>query len=128
MYSAKTVQNGNAWPAESAASRKIAYLINQYPKVSHSFIRREILALEEHGWSIFRVALRGWDADLVDPADIAERANTTFVLRQGALSLAMALVRQAVCAPKRFLDGAMASDTNDASLGSPARLASVLSC
>ena len=23
---------------------KIAYLINQYPKISHSFIRREILA------------------------------------------------------------------------------------
>jgi len=24
----------------------IAYLVNQYPKVSHSFIRREIAALE----------------------------------------------------------------------------------
>ena len=27
----------------------IAYFINQYPKVSHSFIRREILALERQG-------------------------------------------------------------------------------
>ena len=30
----------------------IAYLINQYPKVSHSFIRREILALERQGFEI----------------------------------------------------------------------------
>jgi hypothetical protein len=29
---------------------RIAYFINQYPKVSHSFIRREILALERQGW------------------------------------------------------------------------------
>jgi hypothetical protein len=28
---------------------KIAYLINQYPRVSHSFIRREILVLERQG-------------------------------------------------------------------------------
>ena len=27
----------------------IAYLINQYPKVSHTFIRREIAALEREG-------------------------------------------------------------------------------
>ena len=27
-------------------SLRVAYLTNQYPKVSHSFIRREILALE----------------------------------------------------------------------------------
>lgn len=30
-------------------SMRIAYFINQYPKVSHSFIRREILALERQG-------------------------------------------------------------------------------
>ena len=29
---------------------RIAYLVNQYPKVSHSFIRREILALERQGF------------------------------------------------------------------------------
>ena len=31
---------------------QITYLINQYPKVSHSFIRREILALEKQGFEI----------------------------------------------------------------------------
>ena len=37
----------------------VAYLINQYPKVSHSFIRREILALERQGVAVLRVAARG---------------------------------------------------------------------
>ena len=40
----------------------IAYLINQYPKVSHSFIRREILALERQGIEVQRWASRGWDS------------------------------------------------------------------
>ena len=54
---------------------RIAYLINQYPKVSHSFIRREILALERQGFEITRISIRGWDEDLVDDADVAERSK-----------------------------------------------------
>lgn len=46
---------------------KLAYLIGEYPKISHSFIRREILALERLGWSILRLSINGWDAELVDP-------------------------------------------------------------
>ena len=38
---------------------RIAYLINQYPKTSHTFIRREILALERQGFTILRIALQG---------------------------------------------------------------------
>ena len=33
----------------SDGAMRIAYLVNQYPKVSHIFIRREILALERRG-------------------------------------------------------------------------------
>ncbi len=95
--------NARARQTPSAANRTVAYLINQYPKVSHSFIRREIVALEKQGLSVFRLALRGWDAELVDPADIAEQAKTTFVLGRGLLPLAMAVVRQAVRAPRRLL-------------------------
>src|SRR5205085_8481529 len=36
----------------------VAYLINRYPAVSHSFIRREILALERQGIEVQRIALR----------------------------------------------------------------------
>jgi colanic acid/amylovoran biosynthesis glycosyltransferase len=68
----------------------IAYLVNQYPKVSHSFIRREILALERSGQKVRRFAMRGWDAQLVDQADIAERDVTTYLLRGGGWPLVRA--------------------------------------
>ena len=87
----------------AGAGRKLAYLVSQYPKVSHSFIRREIQALERRGWHISRLSIRGWNEQLVDPADYAEREKTAFVLKDGALALAMAVLRQFVRAPSRFL-------------------------
>ena len=48
---------------------KIAYLVNCYPKASHSFIRREIRALEELGIEVVRVSVRPPARDLVDPRD-----------------------------------------------------------
>ena len=68
---------------------KITYFINQYPKVSHSFIRREILALEELGFEIQRIALRGWDEVLPDPIDQLEKGKTRFVLKRGVVGLIM---------------------------------------
>ncbi|MDO9525895.1 MAG: colanic acid biosynthesis glycosyltransferase WcaL, partial [Gemmobacter sp.] len=38
---------------------KIAYVINSYPRPSHSFIRREIAALERQGVTVLRFAMRG---------------------------------------------------------------------
>lgn len=66
---------------------RVAHLVNQYPKGSHTFIRREILSLERQGVEVLRFALRGWDAELVDPADIAERQRTRHVLQGGLLPL-----------------------------------------
>ncbi len=82
---------------------RVAYLINQYPKVSHSFVRREILALERQGVEVVRLALRGWDGDLVDDEDLGERQRTFYVLQGGMARLATALVRTMVVAPQRFL-------------------------
>jgi glycosyltransferase involved in cell wall biosynthesis len=82
---------------------KIAYLINQYPKVSHSFIRREILALERQGFEVLRIALRGWGDALVDPQDVRERAQTRYVLQGGVAGLALAVLRQFGATPIRFL-------------------------
>lgn len=73
---------------------RVAYLINQYPKVSHSFIRREILALERQGVEVHRIALRGWDADLVDAEDHQEQARTSYTLQNGVGALTGAVWRQ----------------------------------
>jgi colanic acid/amylovoran biosynthesis glycosyltransferase len=67
---------------------KLGYIINTYPRVSHSFIRREVLALERLGWDVHRFAMRSAKAELVDPADIAEDARTEHLLKTGAWPLA----------------------------------------
>lgn len=82
---------------------KIAYLVNQYPKISHSFIRREILALERQGVRVERIAMRGWADELTDAGDRAERELTRYVLRDGAAALVKATAAVALAAPGRFL-------------------------
>lgn len=72
---------------------RIAYLTNQYPMVSHTFIRREILELERQGAQVDRFALRGWDAEIVDPQDRIERGKTRYTLKDGALPLARNVLR-----------------------------------
>jgi glycosyltransferase involved in cell wall biosynthesis len=82
---------------------RCAYLINQYPKVSHTFIRREILALERQGLDVHRYALRGWADVVTDVADEAERLRTHYVLRQGPVGVAMAVLAVMLGSPRRFL-------------------------
>ena len=84
------------------APPRVAYLINHYPKVSHSFIRREILALERQGLTVMRIAVRGWDDLLVDPADQSERLRTRYVLQRGLAAPLGAAARQAWAEPARF--------------------------
>ena len=81
----------------------VAYLVNQYPMISHAFIRREIHALERHGFEILRLALRGWDEALVDEEDRMERVKTRYVLRQGLPALMLAVLRMLAASPVRFL-------------------------
>ncbi len=81
----------------------IAYLTTQYPAVSHSFIRREIAAVEQAGGQVTRYSIRSAQADLPDPRDEAERVRTRFILDQGAVSLGAALLRAAIASPRRFL-------------------------
>ncbi len=84
-------------------SLKIAYFVNQYPKVSHSFIRREILALERQGFEVQRIAIHGWADPLPDLEDQRERERTRYVLRSGALGLLLPTLRVLFASPVRFL-------------------------
>lgn len=83
-------------------SARITYLINQYPSVSHTFIRREIQALERLGFDVQRIALRGWDMPLVDVLDRRERELTRYVLRGGVAALFGAWCRAALRSPRRL--------------------------
>ena len=81
----------------------VCYLINQYPKISHTFIRREIQAVEQSGVDVFRVSVRGWDAEIVDDDDRLERERTTYILNQGLARLATVSLGMALGRPGRFL-------------------------
>jgi colanic acid/amylovoran biosynthesis glycosyltransferase len=82
---------------------RITYFINQYPKVSHSFIRREILALERLGLDVQRIALRGLKDNLVDADDLVERKKTKYVLDGGILQLLIATVKAFISKPLKFI-------------------------
>ena len=82
---------------------RIAYLINQYPKVSHSFIRREILALERQGVEVMRISIRDQDNQLRDPEDLSEQKKTHYVLQQGAFALIAAALRSFFTRPILFV-------------------------
>jgi glycosyltransferase involved in cell wall biosynthesis len=83
---------------------RIAYLINQYPQPSQSFIRRELAALERMGATVPRFSIRRWAGELVDPMDKAEQERTRVVLDVGALGLLTALVWTAISRPRAFRD------------------------
>ena len=81
---------------------KIAYILNTYPQPSHSFIRREVQALERHGVEIERIAMRPADVPLVDPGDVGEQGRTDYVLAKGDARLVTGLVRRMWRSPRRF--------------------------
>ncbi|MCG5058525.1 MAG: glycosyltransferase [Limnoraphis sp. WC205] len=81
---------------------KIAYLVNQYPKVSHSFIRREILAVEATGIEVLRFSVRSLEDELVDEADKQELAKTRFILNVGAIGLLFSVFWVKIRRPLRF--------------------------
>ena len=75
-------------PRATTGDADVAYLINLYPKVSHTFIRREIAGLERLGVRVLRIALRGWNDVVTDAEDVVERGRTRYVLQGGLAGLA----------------------------------------
>lgn len=82
---------------------KVAYLVNQYPKISHVFIRREILALEREGFQVARFAIRRSSEAIVDPEDVEEASKTHTLLDAGWSSLLQCTLRALARNPLRFL-------------------------
>ncbi|MCU0544985.1 MAG: glycosyltransferase [Oscillatoriaceae cyanobacterium Prado104] len=82
----------------------LAYLVNQYPKVSHSFVRREILAVETCGMKVARFSIRSCESELVDKGDKQEQELTKVILGAGLKGLVSGLLRVAATRPMRFLE------------------------
>ena len=84
---------------------KVAYLMNTYPLVSTTFIRREIHALEELGVQVERFAVRTWAEELVDPRDIEERRRTAYLLTGNSFGLIGSFVKELVVNPSGLFRG-----------------------
>ncbi|QBM28207.1 Alpha-D-kanosaminyltransferase [Hydrogenophaga pseudoflava] len=85
---------------------RVAYLISEYPKVSHSFIRREIAALERQGVEVLRFAIRGPSDGSPDSADVEELRRTRYVLGAGAMSTLAHVMAAVVRRPRAFMAAA----------------------
>lgn len=86
----------------NGAAVRVAYVVNRYPFVSHTFIRREIQALERLGMEVVRISVRGGGDELVGDDDRREAARTKYVLGSGWVRLLASLVATAVARPRRM--------------------------
>lgn len=84
---------------------KVLYLVNQYPKNSHTFVRREIVGVEELGIDVVRVSIRPPANDLVEAADREEAAKTHSLLANGSKGLLAPMMKVALRHPIAFLRG-----------------------
>lgn len=81
---------------------KLCYFASEYPAVSHTFIRQEIVELEANGENdvtVLRVSLRRNGLEVVDPADLSERARTRYILDESALTFVYALASALIHRP-----------------------------
>jgi len=69
---------------------------------SQTFIRREIAALEDLGFTVKRFAMRRFGSVLADEADRAEQRRVCYILDAGAWGLASALVLEPLTRPGRW--------------------------
>ena len=83
---------------------KLAYLTSQYPAASHTFIRREIAALRELGWTIdtFSVRPPGSDETRSD-ADRSEFDRTFYILEQPTVAFIGAHLATLMRRPGKYL-------------------------
>jgi glycosyltransferase involved in cell wall biosynthesis len=97
---------------------RVAYLVNQYPGISHTFIRREILALERRGFEIARFTIRASKAGVIAPEDKEEASRTRSIVGAPAATIAASAFRSLAAAPLRsvaaLLDGVAAGWRSEA--------------
>lgn len=83
---------------------RLAYLTSQYPAASHTFIRREVEALREMGWTTDTFSVRPPGADeTAGDADRFEAERTFYILKQSPLAFIGAHVSALVTQPVRYV-------------------------
>lgn len=78
---------------------KIGYLINQYPSISHSFIRREIEALERRGVEVARYSIRSSQNGAIAAEDRREAGLTRRIVGAPPTALVAAMTASVLARP-----------------------------
>lgn len=81
---------------------RITYFTNNYPAVSHTFIRRELMELERKGHEIQRLSLRR-QHNLVDALDLEELKKTQYLLEHSPFTMLGMMLRRFISHPMRTL-------------------------
>ena len=85
-------------------SRKIGYLATHYPSVSHSFILREILALQDLGVDIEPMAINpAPEDDVLTQIDRSERSRTFYIKSQPKRAILSSVMKAFRRSPRGFL-------------------------
>ncbi len=87
----------------------LAYLINQYPGISHTFIRREIEAMERRGAPILRYAIRSSANGLIAEEDRREAERTRYLVGTSPAAIAGAILESAFARPAACLKALIAA-------------------
>jgi glycosyltransferase involved in cell wall biosynthesis len=82
----------------------IGYVISRYPKISHTFVQREVLGLRAAGFEVETVAVVAADqSEILSPTDRAEADRTINIRPAGFAKLLRHLVRPALANPGAVL-------------------------
>jgi len=86
---------------------KLAYLISQYPAISHTFIMQEILYLRKIGFDIRVASINNahLSAEQQTPENLTEIANTYYIKNEGAVKTLMVCLKQLLISPIGMLKG-----------------------
>jgi colanic acid/amylovoran biosynthesis glycosyltransferase len=90
---------------------RLAYLLSQYPTVTHTFLLREVRALRDSGLDFQVISVRGCDRPdhLLSPEEREERERTYVVLEEGLVSVMWTHLAILIKSPRRYLAGAVYS-------------------
>ncbi len=85
----------------SASSRpKLGYVVSRYPKISHTFVQREILGLRDAGYDVESFAVVQADAEeILSPTDQTEADRTVHIRPAGVSKLWRHLIRPVFANP-----------------------------
>jgi len=82
--------------------KRVALVVSRYPSLSHTFIRREVEGLREHGLAPETVTIRASEDALLTEADRSEATRTRTLVPASPLAVLGALGSELARGPRRF--------------------------